>query len=390
MTKIIFLLICAQLNAVFSLAQLKISDFKNIKLATQYQDVDSRGKILDMFVQEDKEYTIFKGDFLNTYKITFENTPFDYYGEADYTFQYVKDTLADIEVDYNFSAYKLKDFERFLRRLINDLNSDSDKTLLRKVNTLNIEKAILVSKNECKETVDSDNFNSRLLGRAIWAIKTNSANENRRLVVETYLSAGQHPFKDNQYPYKLKNYSGSWMTVKLILLNEKTADLYILNGNQVNTNYKGILRFYDKKLISWDANGNAIIKEASNNVPLKEENGVYKLPVNLNNVLTLDFILDLGASDVLLSQDIFLTLYKAGTITENDFIGNQTYQIADGSIVKSRIVNLRSLTIGGKKITNVRASISKSTDSPLLLGQSALKKLNNYQIDVNKKLLIIE
>lgn len=390
MIKITFLLICAQLNAVFSHAQLKLSDFKNIRLATRYQDIDSREKIIDMFVQEEKEYTIFKGDFLNTYQIIFENTPFDYYGEADYTFQYVKDTLAGIEVDYNFSAYKLQDFERFLRQLLNDLKSDPDKTLFRNINTMNIEKLILVSKNECKVSDEYHNFNSRLLGRAVWAIKTNYPNENRRLVVETHLSAGQHPFKDNQYPYKLKNYSGSWMTVKLILLNEKTADLYILNENQANSNYKGILKYYDKKLISWDADGNTVSKEASNNIPLKEENGVYKLPVNINNVLNIDFILDLGASDVLLSQDVFLTLYKTGTITEDDFVGNQTYQIADGSTVKSRIVNLRSLTIGGKKITNVRASISKSTNSPLLLGQSALKKLNEYKIDVNKMLLIIE
>lgn len=390
MTKIIFLLTFTQFYAVFSLAQLKLEDFKNIKLATQYQDIESRDKIIDMFVEKDKEYVIFKGDFLNTYKITFENTPFDYYGEADYTFQYVKDTLTDIEVDYNFPAYKLQDFERFLRQLVSDLNSDPDKTLYRKTNTLNIEKSILVSKNECRVSDDYHNFNGRLLGGAVWAIKTNYPNENRRLVVETHLSTGQHRFKDNKYPYKLKNYSGSWMTVKLILLNEKTVDLYILNENQANSSYTGILKYYDKKLINWDADGNPIVKESSNSIPLKEKNGVYKLPVRLNNVLTLDFILDLGASDVLLSQDVFLTLYRSGTIAEDDFVGNQTYQIADGSIVKSRIINIKSLTIGGKKITNVRASISKSIDSPLLLGQSAMKQLKNYKIDVDKKLLIIE
>ena len=179
------------------------------------------------------------------------------------------------------------------------------------------------------------------------------------------------------------------MKVRIVFLDDKTWDLYLLNERQSHWTYKQIQKYYDNKLISWGPDGKAITIEPANIIKLKEHEGVYKLPVRINNVITLDFILDLGASDVSLSKDVFLVLYKAGTIDETDFIGNENYQLADGSIIKSSIFNLKTLTIGEKQIKNVRASISKSTDAPLLLGQSALKKLNSYKIDVSKTLLII-
>jgi len=117
---------------------------------------------------------------------------------------------------------------------------------------------------------------------------------------------------------------------------------------------------------------------------------VYNLPVKLNDNLTLNFILDLGASDVSISPDVLLVLLKTGSISESDFIGEETYQFADGSTAKSKVFNLKSLKIGDIEINNVRASVSGSVNSPLLLGQSALKKLGKYQIDNNNSVLIIE
>ncbi len=83
------------------------------------------------------------------------------------------------------------------------------------------------------------------------------------------------------------------------------------------------------------------------------ENGVYKLPVNLNGVMTLNFTLDLGASDISLSPDVFLVLYRAGTINELDFIGTETYKFADGSTAKSNVFNLKTVKIeDNKRILN--------------------------------------
>ena len=130
--------------------------------------------------------------------------------------------------------------------------------------------------------------------------------------------------------------------------------------------------------------------ENLNEIQLAFVNNVYELPVTINNALTLNFVLDLGASDISISPDVFLVLVKSGSITESDYIGNQLYKFADGSSVKSKVFNLKKIKIGNIEIENVRASISNSIDAPLLLGQSALKKLGEYKIDNTRSILIIK
>jgi aspartyl protease family protein len=124
-------------------------------------------------------------------------------------------------------------------------------------------------------------------------------------------------------------------------------------------------------------------KEGSetNTVPMILKNGVYEIPVTVNETLNINFIFDAGAADVSISADVALTLIRTGTISDNDFIGTQTYQFADGTIAKSKIIILKELQIGNKVVTNVKATISKSLDAPLLLGQSALNRFGNISID---------
>ena len=86
----------------------------------------------------------------------------------------------------------------------------------------------------------------------------------------------------------------------------------------------------------------------------------------MNNVITMDFILGLGASNVLISPGLLIVLIKSGTINAADFIGNEIYQSADGSVAKSKTFYLRKLMIGNTEILNVRATVSSSINAPLL------------------------
>ena len=60
-------------------------------------------------------------------------------------------------------------------------------------------------------------------------------------------------------------------------------------------------------------------------IPLSKRGGVYELSVEVNGVLTLPFILDSGASEVLIPADVALTLVRTGTIKDTDFLPGQTY-----------------------------------------------------------------
>ena len=128
----------------------------------------------------------------------------------------------------------------------------------------------------------------------------------------------------------------------------------------------------------------------NNEVAVKKVGGVYSLPVELNEVLKINFIFDSGASDVSISPDVALTLLKAETIKDSDWLQGEYYKFADGSIAKSKRFKLKSLKIGNKVIRNVTCSISNSIDSPMLLGQSVLNKFGKYTFDNKRQLLIFE
>jgi clan AA aspartic protease (TIGR02281 family) len=116
--------------------------------------------------------------------------------------------------------------------------------------------------------------------------------------------------------------------------------------------------------------------------------GVYHVPVLINDALQLNFVIDSGASDVAIPADVALTLMRTGTIKRTDFIGTEKFQLADGSTVSSRIFILRSLKIGDRTVTDVRASIA-DVNGLLLLGQSFLNKFKSWSQDnVNHEIVL--
>jgi aspartyl protease family protein len=84
-----------------------------------------------------------------------------------------------------------------------------------------------------------------------------------------------------------------------------------------------------------------------------------------------------------------MTLIKTGTVTENDWLPNQTYQFADGSTAKSRRFLLHKLLIGSHEINNIEVSISNSIEAPMLIGQNVMQKFGKITIDNENSILII-
>jgi predicted aspartyl protease len=121
---------------------------------------------------------------------------------------------------------------------------------------------------------------------------------------------------------------------------------------------------------------------------MENNGGVYVVPVRFNDSITLDAIVDSGASDVSIPADVVLTLMRAKTITQADFLGQQTYILADGSKVPSQQFRIRSLKVGNKTVENVIASIA-SVNGEILLGQSFLSKFKSWSVDNEQHLLIL-
>ena len=130
---------------------------------------------------------------------------------------------------------------------------------------------------------------------------------------------------------------------------------------------EGTLRFFalDPSLLNRSsASGGSIAREqyrpqgGLESIAMTLEGGVFVVPVRFNDMITLKAIVDSGASEVSVPADVVSTLIRTGTITAEDFLGRQTYVLADGSKVPSARFRIRSLKVGGKTVENVTAAIA--------------------------------
>jgi clan AA aspartic protease (TIGR02281 family) len=124
-------------------------------------------------------------------------------------------------------------------------------------------------------------------------------------------------------------------------------------------------------------------------VLLKRDGGDFVVPVTINDTITLDFIVDSGASDVSIPADVILTLNRAGTIQSSDFVGTKTYRLADGSTVPSTTLIIHKLKVGDREVQNVMASVS-DVKASLLLGQSFFRAFDSWSIDNRRGALILK
>ncbi|MEA3491014.1 MAG: retropepsin-like aspartic protease [Campylobacterota bacterium] len=121
---------------------------------------------------------------------------------------------------------------------------------------------------------------------------------------------------------------------------------------------------------------------------LSHRGGVYYTPVTLNDTIELEFVIDSGASLVYIPDHVFEQLKADNSIENSDILGKGQSRIANGDIVDIIIINIKKLTIGQTEITNIKAGVGIN-GSLVLLGQSALKRLEPWSLDTKKSILKI-
>lgn len=122
-------------------------------------------------------------------------------------------------------------------------------------------------------------------------------------------------------------------------------------------------------------------------VALESAGSTYRVPVIVNGAVKIAFVLDSGASDLLIPADTVLTLMRSGTLSAGDFVGNETYRLADGRTLQSRKFTLHEVRVGGVTLQNVVALVGPVTSAPLL-GQSFLSRLGSWTIDNARHVLV--
>ena len=124
-------------------------------------------------------------------------------------------------------------------------------------------------------------------------------------------------------------------------------------------------------------------------VPIRRQGGTFTVPAEINERVTLRFIVDSGASDVNIPSDVVAGMLASGALSRSDFLGRRDYVLADGSRISAETFRIRSLRIGGRVVEDVVATAG-ALSSPFLLGQSFLRKLKSWSIDNANDTLVLE
>jgi len=108
--------------------------------------------------------------------------------------------------------------------------------------------------------------------------------------------------------------------------------------------------------------------------------GVFVVQAGLNGSMKSYFVVDSGAANVQIPQEVADELTRNGTLSQSDFLGERRFVVADGRGVLQRVIRLRSVQIGNRTMENVLAAVG-APRSQALLGQSLLRRLNWWKID---------
>lgn len=130
-----------------------------------------------------------------------------------------------------------------------------------------------------------------------------------------------------------------------------------------------------------DEGSNSIVS-----VPYVSENGMCKVVGEVNG-LPLSFVFDTGASDVSISTVEATFMKKNGYLEDRDFGGSVNFTTATGEVSEGTIINIRQIKVGQLVLNNVRASVVKTQNAPLLLGQSVLSRYSKVEIDKTAKVI---
>jgi predicted aspartyl protease len=129
-----------------------------------------------------------------------------------------------------------------------------------------------------------------------------------------------------------------------------------------------------RNALAYDHNAQAALHATTITVDTVLAHGTRKVPVQINGVLTRNFVVDSGATTVAVPSGVVTELMESGTLKEGDFLpGYMLVTIADGSKSKRKRFILHSIRVGEITVSNVEA-VDAGPNGALLLGMTFLAK----------------
>ena len=118
--------------------------------------------------------------------------------------------------------------------------------------------------------------------------------------------------------------------------------------------------------------------------------GVYTVSASLSGGVPQTFILDSGSTSVVIPRSMLPKLIAEGRLSMKDYADKTELTVADGRKVSGKVYTLRSVTVAGRTIDDVRCVVADSDKDGLpLLGQTVLGRFNRWTIDNVHHTLIV-
>ena len=139
----------------------------------------------------------------------------------------------------------------------------------------------------------------------------------------------------------------------------------------------------------WKPADSADIKPtfSSDSVPVISVMGMHKIKITIGNETRI-WMIDSGASDLLVSDEFIKLLKQQKVITELSFMGEGYASMANNSRVLCKRYKVNNVRIGRYTIDNVILSSSPGVKE-FLMGKSLLNKFSSWTIDNKNNLLVL-
>lgn len=124
-------------------------------------------------------------------------------------------------------------------------------------------------------------------------------------------------------------------------------------------------------------------------IALQPDGAALQLRVTINGTLEVPFVLDTGAEEMVIPEDVYSVLERQGTIGPDDATAPITATMADSSEHEMQCFRIHEIKVGDRTINNVRGCVSPAGGAALL-GQAFLAHLGRYTIDNKRHVLVLE
>lgn len=108
------------------------------------------------------------------------------------------------------------------------------------------------------------------------------------------------------------------------------------------------------------------------------------------NGITSTFQYDPRETELYLSTAEAVRLLTSGAIDRNDFIGDATQLIGEGTIANKAVINIREMRIGKNVVRDLKATVNQKLKNQIYFGPNTLKQFGVYSVDEAETKILFE